>query len=300
MPPAQPPALLRNTSQYSSSNPSNSLNPSNHLGWDTSISCEDHYHFSSDFPDVSSSFALHDPIVDFDYSSSSDLLSLPLDPSYPPPLDLSDFSMYQDQLTNNPGSTWAPNQLSLPTYEYNNRLSFPSSLDQSPSTTNLTVDTSLFNSEFQSPHSSHFKRAPSDVTPQGTLTSQLKIEDINQLNSSSSDSTRLTLPPLPTPQSPSASSTSSSSLSQGRIKINSKSTTPQSPVSTTTAPSSRIKKRTLNTEAARRYRQRRVDQVSGLETELKETQAERDALKNRVARLEGELDVLRRLMGTKI
>ena len=61
-----------------------------------------------------------------------------------------------------------------------------------------------------------------------------------------------------------------------------------------------VKKRTLNTLAARRYRQRRVDQVSGLEAALKETEAERDDLKTRVARLEGELDVLRRLMGTKV
>lgn len=52
-------------------------------------------------------------------------------------------------------------------------------------------------------------------------------------------------------------------------------------------------KRTRNTLAARRYRQRRVDEMSDLEAALKETQAERDALKVRVARLEGELDALR-------
>lgn len=60
-----------------------------------------------------------------------------------------------------------------------------------------------------------------------------------------------------------------------------------------------VKKRELNTLAARRYRQRRTDQVSGLETALKETEAERDALKNRVARLEGELDALRSLISPK-
>lgn len=62
-------------------------------------------------------------------------------------------------------------------------------------------------------------------------------------------------------------------------------------------PETAIKKRTLNTLAARRYRQRRLDQVSELEEQLKETKEERDGLKNRVARLEGELDVLRRLVG---
>jgi len=60
--------------------------------------------------------------------------------------------------------------------------------------------------------------------------------------------------------------------------------------------SSRIQKRTLNTLAARRYRQKRVDQVSGLETALKETQTERDELKIRVAKLEAEVEVLRGLL----
>jgi len=60
--------------------------------------------------------------------------------------------------------------------------------------------------------------------------------------------------------------------------------------------SSKVQKRTLNTLAARRYRQKRVDQVAGLEDALKETQSERDALKVRVARLEGEVEVLRGLL----
>lgn len=58
-----------------------------------------------------------------------------------------------------------------------------------------------------------------------------------------------------------------------------------------------IQKRSLNTQAARRYRQRKVDLVSNLETKLKETQEERDGLKERVARLEGELAALRSLVG---
>ena len=55
-------------------------------------------------------------------------------------------------------------------------------------------------------------------------------------------------------------------------------------------------KRRLNTLAARRSRQRRLDQVASLESELKETQLERDALKARVARLEGETEVLRQVL----
>jgi len=52
----------------------------------------------------------------------------------------------------------------------------------------------------------------------------------------------------------------------------------------------------MNTLAARRYRQKRVDQISTLELQLKEVQAERDALKVRVARLEGESEVLKQLL----
>ncbi|KAH8660653.1 hypothetical protein BGZ60DRAFT_381937, partial [Tricladium varicosporioides] len=58
----------------------------------------------------------------------------------------------------------------------------------------------------------------------------------------------------------------------------------------------RIEKRTRNTLAARRYRQRRVDEVSGLESQLKETRSERDDLKIRCARLEGEVETLRKLL----
>jgi hypothetical protein len=74
-----------------------------------------------------------------------------------------------------------------------------------------------------------------------------------------------------------------------------------SPISTPasnakTSSPSRIEKRKLNTLAARRYRQKRVDQMNGLEAALKETQLERDALKVRVARLEGEAEILRQLL----
>ncbi|CZT50682.1 uncharacterized protein RSE6_11710 [Rhynchosporium secalis] len=72
---------------------------------------------------------------------------------------------------------------------------------------------------------------------------------------------------------------------------------PQSPITTSgSKPTSKVQKRTLNTLAARRYRQKRVDQVSSLETSLKDTQDERDALKLKVARLEAEVDILRGLV----
>jgi len=51
--------------------------------------------------------------------------------------------------------------------------------------------------------------------------------------------------------------------------------------------------------AARRYRQKRVDQMSSLEAALKEVERERDALRVRVAKLEGETDILKSLLSKK-
>lgn len=82
---------------------------------------------------------------------------------------------------------------------------------------------------------------------------------------------------------------------------NTPNTPPISPsISAKATSSPRVKKRTLNTLAARRYRQKRVDQMSSLETLLKESQAERDRLRIRVARLEGEVEVLRGVVGAKV
>jgi len=64
-------------------------------------------------------------------------------------------------------------------------------------------------------------------------------------------------------------------------------------------PSGRVEKRKANTLAARRYRQKRVDQMSTLESELKQVKAERDDLKVRNARLEGEVETLRALLCSK-
>lgn len=58
----------------------------------------------------------------------------------------------------------------------------------------------------------------------------------------------------------------------------------------------RVTKRQLNTLAARRYRQRRLDQVKNLEAELEKVQRERDELKLRVSKLEGETEALRNLL----
>ncbi|PMD38126.1 hypothetical protein L207DRAFT_585041 [Hyaloscypha variabilis F] len=60
--------------------------------------------------------------------------------------------------------------------------------------------------------------------------------------------------------------------------------------------SSRIQKRKVNPLAARLYRQKQVDHLHDLERKLKKVRAERDALKVKAARLEGEVEALRGLV----
>ncbi|KAL3475689.1 hypothetical protein BJX99DRAFT_229129 [Aspergillus californicus] len=62
---------------------------------------------------------------------------------------------------------------------------------------------------------------------------------------------------------------------------------------------SRVSKRQLNTMAARRYRQRRLDKVTELEAELDAIKRERDELKMRVSKLEGETDALKSMLQDK-
>jgi len=76
----------------------------------------------------------------------------------------------------------------------------------------------------------------------------------------------------------------------------SKSSTPKTPSSGADKVVDKVKKRTMNTLAARRYRQKRLDQVAELEAELQETRREREELRVRCARLEGEVGILRGLL----
>lgn len=97
------------------------------------------------------------------------------------------------------------------------------------------------------------------------------------------------------PTSSNPKSTSSPTHSSPPSPPSPKTQTPTSSSSTV----SRVEKRKLNTLAARRYRQKRVDQMSSLEAALKEVERERDALKVRVAKLEGETDILKSLLSKK-
>nr|CAC14775.1 putative transcription factor [Fulvia fulva] len=61
--------------------------------------------------------------------------------------------------------------------------------------------------------------------------------------------------------------------------------------------SSKIRKRQRNTEAARRYRQRKLDRASELEEALEAMGKERDELRLKLAKAETEAGVLRGLVG---
>ncbi|CAG8926959.1 unnamed protein product [Penicillium salamii] len=63
--------------------------------------------------------------------------------------------------------------------------------------------------------------------------------------------------------------------------------------------SSRVEKRKLNTLAARRCRQRRVDRMKDLEDELEKVRKERDEWRLKCSKLEGETDALKGLLSRK-
>ncbi|GAB1739836.1 hypothetical protein NU219Hw_g4771t1 [Hortaea werneckii] len=73
-----------------------------------------------------------------------------------------------------------------------------------------------------------------------------------------------------------------------------KSTSPDSLATTSTT--ERNHKRQRNTEAARRYRQRKVDRAAELEEALAAVSKERDELRLKLARSEMEAEVLRRMV----
>lgn len=63
--------------------------------------------------------------------------------------------------------------------------------------------------------------------------------------------------------------------------------------------SSRVQKRKLNTLAARRCRQRRVDRMKELEDELAQVRKERDDWRLQCSKLEGETNALKSLLSRK-
>lgn len=60
-----------------------------------------------------------------------------------------------------------------------------------------------------------------------------------------------------------------------------------------------VAKRQRNTVAARRYRQRKVDRMADLERQLAEMRADRDDLKDKLARREAEVGALREVLAAR-
>lgn len=103
-------------------------------------------------------------------------------------------------------------------------------------------------------------------------------------------------PLRPAPQSPLPSS--SVPVPDPRITSPSASNTDSAPAPDDSIDyGGRKRKRERNTEAARRYRQRRVDQVDELQAALAKMTEERDALRTELAGAKAEAAVLRDLMG---
>ena len=60
---------------------------------------------------------------------------------------------------------------------------------------------------------------------------------------------------------------------------------------------SKARKRQRNTEAARRYRQRKIDKLSKLEEALQLVKKERDELKLELSRVKAEADISQGIIG---
>jgi hypothetical protein len=138
-----------------------------------------------------------------------------------------------------------------------------------------------------------------DMTP-GVSMDSLSMLPITTTMYDSSQSSTMDHATLPTPASSDRGVNLTSLPTSPHQQSSSPEMRPASKASTKATPSaadsSRIEKRKANTLAARRYRQKRVDQVTGLEAELKEVKAERDDMKVRCAKLEGEVEALRALL----
>jgi len=191
----------------------------------------------------------------------NDLISWPL-------LDDTDNNMYLDPLEppHNPSSIGSGNLDSTPDMLANiyqdPKTVFPPSLDSS--STNTTPEEPSTQSQFpiKCNADSESDNSPVSFTPATTNSNSMSPQtQTPKSNAKSTKPTKKSAKPHPSSPQP-----------------------------------SKIQKRELNTLAARRYRQKRVDQMAELEAQLKESNAERDALKVRVARLEGEVDVLRGLL----
>ncbi|GAQ37849.1 Cys/Met metabolism PLP-dependent enzyme family protein [Aspergillus tubingensis] len=227
------------------------------------------HHFYQDLPQYPDSFYLHPEYYNnptFDLSSAAfppvDPTSLFYDDS-PPDTSLTAGS--------NSNSTINTALSSLSDSSYQDQIIGY----QDPTSTQHTSCATILHPH---PHSLVPVTAEPDLDPIDSLLSSPELsEELNLLASPGVNS--LPEPELDFPPMPSVSSTASSRAAAPPKE----------------APN-RVKKRELNTLAARRYRQRRVDRMNQLEEELEAIKRERDELKMRVSKLEGETEALRSMV----
>jgi hypothetical protein len=157
------------------------------------------------------------------------------------------------------------------------------------------IGTSMGNQSLSSQTQTQTFSQPTNFYDTSLVSSNFNHNDINDiLNAPSNTSTSRHSPQQQFTSTSSA--TSSAKPPQSRQSKTSPSYKSPASSSSPSSPNSKVHKRTLNTLAARRYRQKRVDQMADLEQKLKESEKEKEELQMRVARLEGEVEVLRGLL----
>ncbi|KAL2819805.1 hypothetical protein BJX63DRAFT_428579 [Aspergillus granulosus] len=232
--------------------------------------------------------------IDFDYDDDIDIFPTGLTPD----LMWVAFSLSTPDATSGPDAGIS-NSAALDSFDVMS-ISLPDPLVWSPYESSATASASSTPASTPTPPSS----TSSIPAPRSTLSrssspdppTNLPSEDVFQLINTVPDSTgtstsitttipeqalelgiRSNPPLLPKPTPPSTSGPSNTSVAKTR----------------------RVSKRQLNTEAARRYRQRKVDRMNQLEEELGLVKKERDQLRIRVSKLVGETEGLKRLLDDK-
>lgn len=133
------------------------------------------------------------------------------------------------------------------------------------------------------------------------------LVDVDQLSSSNVLTMSTTVqqssrdrPILPTKQTPSSESSSDSVAAKSKSSKHSTKKRPAAAIDSSSALDSEeeriLEKRRRNTLAARRFRQRKQDHVADLERRLAAVTKERDELRLQIAKWEGEVMALRKML----
>ncbi|KAM3419171.1 hypothetical protein BST61_g5115 [Cercospora zeina] len=175
---------------------------------------------------------------------------------------------------------------------------------------NFALDTSMYDNDFSTPTLSareSLECTPGQVTATQDQYNRFDLE-VDQENTETAAG--LCIPGAPdthssvtglSSQSPTSTSNShTASSSPTSLSLDSRGAAPGSSISgqSQTEPSYKVQKRKRNTEAARRYRQRKEDKVAELEEALKAMTEERNELSLKLARAEAETNVLRSVLKT--